>query len=98
MIAAVAAGTLSVAAFAAEPTTQHEAPGRTGGLMLKKGFIKKGDAIFRVEQVTKATKIEGLELDDQGNILKDGKKLELKEGQMVTPEGEVTKSPLEHGQ
>ncbi len=64
--------------------------------MLKKGFIKKGDQIFRVEQVTKATKIEGLELDAQGNLLKDGKRIELKEGQMVTPEGEVTKSPLEH--
>lgn len=61
---------------------------------MQKGFIKKGDTIFRVERVTKATKVEGLQLDDQGNLLKDGKKIELQEGQMVTPEGEVTKSPL----
>lgn len=63
--------------------------------MHEKGFIKKGNEIFRVERVTKGTKLEGIQVDPQGNILKDGKRLELKEGQMLTPEGQVTQSPLQ---
>lgn len=57
--------------------------------MLKKGFIKQGDKIFKIDQVTKATKLEGIEVDPQGHIMKDGKRMELKDGQLVTPEGQI---------
>lgn len=72
---------------------QHE-PQATHGALMQKGFIKRGNDVFKLERVTRATKLEGIEVDAQGNILKNGKRIELKEGQMVDPEGHVTESPV----
>ena len=91
-IAFAAAGAF---AFAEEQSaTQLETPEATRGVLLQKGFIKRGNEVFKLERVTRATKLEGIEVDAQGNIMKDGKRIELKEGQMVSPEGQVTESPV----